>query len=145
MERTTRPALENIGAGGIELRVQTTECIVDRGCTEHTHTFTFSLLYLKPLGLDDDAQTLDEENATKQRQQQFLVNDDSTDTDDAADSQRTGIAHEDLGGIGVIPQETNHGTDEGGQEHHQLLRTGNVHDVEIGRIDNMRRYIGKDG
>ena len=59
------------------------------------------------------------------------MDDDSTDTDDAADGQRTRITHEHLGGEGIIPQETDHRTDEGTEKHHQLLGVRDVHNVEI--------------
>ena len=65
------------------------------------------------------------------------MDDDGTDADDAADGQRAGIAHEYLGGEGVIPQETNHGSDERRQEHHQFLGMRDIHEVEIGRIDDV--------
>ena len=41
------------------------------------------------------------------------MHNDSTDSYNASNSKRTGVAHEYLGRIGVIPQETNHGTYKG--------------------------------
>ena len=59
------------------------------------------------------------------------MDDDGTDTNDATDGQGTRIAHKDLGRVGVVPQETDHGSHEGTEENHQFLRVGDVHDVEV--------------
>ena len=115
------------------------------GCgAEHPHAPALALLNLEPLRLYDDAEALDEEDAAEDGQQQLLVDDDGTHADDAADGQRTGVAHEHLCGVGVIPQEAHHSPHECREEHHQLFRPGNIHDVEVGRIDNVRRHVGED-
>ena len=117
---------------------------MDRGGAEDSHALALALLYLKPLGLYDDTQTLDEEDSAKDRKQEFLMNNDGTDTDDTADRQGTGVSHEHLCGIGVVPKETNHRTDEGTEEDDQFLGAGDIHDVEIGSIDNMAADIRED-
>ena len=71
--------------------------------TEHTYALALTFLPFEPLGLDDDTQTLDEENATENWQQQFLMDDDCAYTDNAADRQRTCVAHKDLCRVGIIP------------------------------------------
>ena len=144
MELPLRPAAQDVCRRGVELRVQSPEVVVDRCGTEHAHPLALLLHQLEPLRLDDDAEALDKEDATEQRQQQLLMDDDGAHTDDAANGQRTGVAHEDLCRVGVVPQETYHSTDERRQEHHQLLSMGNVHNIEIGRVDDVSRHIGQD-
>ena len=104
-----------------------------RGSPEYTDTLALLLLDLEPRGLNDDAEALHEEDTAQDRQQQFLVDDHGTDTNDAADGQGTCVSHEDLGREGVIPQETDHCSDESAEEYHQLLGMGDIHDIEIGR------------
>ena len=87
MERTVRPAFQNVGAGLVELRIQTAESIVDGCSTEHADTLALTLFQLEPLRLNDHAETLDEEDATEDGQQQLLMDDDSTDADDASDGE----------------------------------------------------------
>ena len=84
MERTVGPTLQDVSAGSVQLGVQLPESVVNRRGTEHTDSFPFPLLYLEPLGLYDYTQAFHEEDATENGQQQFLVNDDGTDTDDTA-------------------------------------------------------------
>ena len=50
---------------------------------------------------------------------------------DAADGERTGIAHEYLCRIGVIPQEAYETSDEGAEEYHQLLRLRYIHYIKV--------------
>ena len=40
-------------------------------------------------------------------------------------------AHEYLGGVGVVPQKADEGTDHGADKDDKFLRTGYVHNVEI--------------
>ena len=87
MERTVRPAFQNVGAGLVELRIQTAESIVDGCSTEHAYTLALTLLQLEPLSLYDDAQTLNEEDATQQGKHQFLMDDDGTHSNDATNGQ----------------------------------------------------------
>ena len=84
MELTLRPTFQDVSAGGVELRVQTTEIVVDRCGAEHTDALALTLLYLKPLCLDNDAQTLDEEDTAEDWQHQLLMDDQGTDTNDSA-------------------------------------------------------------
>ena len=85
---------------------------MDGCCPEHADTLSLAFLPLEPLCLYDDAQALDEENAAQDREQQLLMDDDGANSDDAADGQGAGVTHEYLGGIGIVPKETDHGSDE---------------------------------
>ena len=138
------PSLQNISTGGIQLGVQFAEGIVYWRSTENPDALALSLLNLKPLRLKNDAQTFYEEDAAKDGEQQFLVYDDGTNTDDATNGQRTCVSHKHLCRIGIIPQETYHGTHEGTEEHNQFLCVGDIHNVEVGGIDNMTADVGKN-
>ena len=131
MERTTGPSLQDICRGLVKLRIELTEIIVDRRSTEHADAASLLLLVLEPLRLDDDTEALNEEDATEDGQQQFLMDDDGTHTDDTSNGKRAGVAHENLCGESVVPQETNHGSHESTEENHQFLRVRNIHDIEI--------------
>lgn len=122
MERSVGPSFEDIRTCRIKLGVQSAEGVMDRGGTEHPHTPSLSLLNLKPLCLYDDTEAFDKEDTAQDREQQFLMNDDGTDTNDTTDGERTGVTHENLCRVGIIPQETNHGTDKSTEEDNQLLR-----------------------
>ena len=69
------------------------------------------------------------------------MDDDGTHGNDTADGQRTGVAHEHLGRVGVVPEKTDECSYEGAEEYHQLLRTRDIHDVEVGGKLDMRRHI----
>ena len=78
MEWTMGPFLQNICGGRVELRVQLAEIIMNRRSTKYTHTLAFALLVLEPLRLNNHAKTLHEKDATQDRQQQLLMDNDST-------------------------------------------------------------------
>ncbi len=59
-----RPSLEDISTGGIQLGIELAEGVVNRGCPKHTYALTLAFLNLEPLGLDDNAEVLDHEDAT---------------------------------------------------------------------------------
>ena len=87
MERAMGPALQYVTRRLVELRVEFAEIIVDWRSTEHTDTLPLPLHPLEPLCLDDNAQALHKEDTTEDWQQQFLVNNNSTDADDATNGQ----------------------------------------------------------
>ena len=115
------PSLEHIGRSLVELRVELAEVVMYRGGSEHAHSAALSLLEFEPLRLNDDTQALYEEDATQDGQQQLFMDDDGTHADDAANGERPRIAHEDLSGEGIVPQEADHGTYESAQEDYELL------------------------
>ena len=75
---------------------------------KHTDALPFSFLDLEPLSLNDHTQALNKENATKDGKQQLFMNNNSTDTDNTSNGQRSRIAHKDLRRECVIPKEANH-------------------------------------
>ena len=143
MELPLRPVFEDKPACGVEVLVEFPEVVMDGRGAEDPDTLAFAQLVFEVGCLDDDAETLDEENAAEDGEQQFLVDDDGTHTDDTADHQRPRVAHEHLCGIGVVPEKTNHRSDEGTEEDHQFLRSRDIHDVEVGGILDVTAHIGE--
>ena len=98
MEGAMRPSFQNISTRGVE----PTERIVNWGSPEHANALALALLNLEPLGLDDDAEALDEEDATEDNQHQLLVDNQGTYTNDTANGQRTRIAQVFMGDTGSL-------------------------------------------
>ena len=142
MEAVAR-LLPQVLAVRIQLTVLSAEVVVDRCALEDTLLHTSPLTYLVIVYLHHHAEAFNEEDTAEDRQHQLLVDDDGTYRDDTADGQRTRIAHEYLGRLGVVPEETEEGSDEGTEEYYQFLRTRNIHDVEVGGKFDVRRHIRK--
>ena len=107
-------------------------------CTLEKTEFLIALVAIFcNLYLSHYAYALHEEHETEYRDEQFLVDDYCRNSDDTTDCQRTCIAHKHLSRIGIVPKETNHGTYESTKEYHQLLRVGDIHDVEVGGVANV--------
>ena len=94
--------------------------------------------------LQDDRQVLHQEHAAEDGDEQFLVDDDGKDGDDAADGQAARVAHEHLRRIGIVPQEAYQCADEGTDEDDQFLRPGDEHDVQVARELDVARDVGQD-
>ena len=131
MELSSWPVLENISARLVELVVQLAEIVVYRRGSEHSHALPFAFHCLEPERLNHNAEALDEENAAENGHQQLLMYYHCTNTNDTTDCERTGVAHEYLCRIGVIPKETYHRTDERTEENHKFLRPRNIHYIKI--------------
>ncbi len=67
----------------------------------------------------------------------------SQDTDDSTNGQTARIAHEYLGGISIIPQETYQSTDKCTDKDYQFLRFGYIHDVQITSILDMTGNVSQ--
>ena len=104
------------GAAGIHLLYlcnRGTEVIMDGGALEEAllHPFLFASLVVE--ALDDDREALYEEDAAEDGDEQLLADDDGAHGNDATDGEATRVAHEDLCGEGVVPEEADEGTYEG--------------------------------
>ena len=64
------------------------------------------------------------------------------DAEHAAETERAGVAHEDLGRIGIVPEEAHARADHGGEQHGNLARAGRELDAEVFREDEVTREIG---
>ena len=62
------------------------------------------------------------EDPADERQQQFLLDDDRDGADRAAERERAHVAHEYLGRMGVVPEESDARAHHGPAEHRQFRR-----------------------
>ena len=62
----------------------------------------------------------------------------------AAEGERADVAHEDLRGVGVVPEEAEAGADDRGAEDQQLARPGHVRDLQVGGEVDAPRHVGED-
>ncbi len=92
--------------------------VLERGHLEEP----FALGDLEVAHLDDDRQRDEDEEAADEGEQQFGPGQDGEAGDGAADGQRSGVAHEDLGRRGVPPQEADQRRAEDGGEQGQVQR-----------------------
>ena len=73
-----------VGRGGVELRIETAERVVNGRALEYPDATTAALEELEHLSLDDDAHAFEEEHAAKQGDEEFFVDDDGQHADDSA-------------------------------------------------------------
>ena len=136
--------LPQILAVWIQLAVLCTEVVVDRRALKDALLDASALTQLVVIYLHHHAEALYEEDSAEDRQHQLLVDDDGAHGDDTADGERTGIAHEHLRRVGIVPEEADEGSDKGTEEYHKLLGAWNIHDVEVGGKLDVRRHIRKN-
>ena len=121
------------------------EMVVQGRHAPHAVADTRALLGVtEPETLDDDGQALGEEYAAQQRNQQFLAHQHGAHADDAADGEAARVAHEYLGGEGIEPEEADEGAHEGAHEDGNLSGSGNIHDIEEVRVDEVTTQPGYD-
>ena len=75
--------------------------------------------------LQHDRERLDHKDASHNEKHDFLTNHDGNDPQRAAKGKGANIAHKDLGGVGVKPQEGKSGTHQGSTEDRQFTGTRN--------------------
>ncbi len=103
MEGAVGPVAQHIAAVFWQLLFSLSESVVNRRGTEQSYGAALALGVFEVEALQNDTQALDKENAAENGEQQLLVDDDGTHADDAANGQRTRIAHEDLGRERIVP------------------------------------------
>ena len=90
-------------------------------------TMTFHIPHLQ-----DDRQLLNEEDTAQQGNEPLLADEHGEHSDDTAQAQAVRVAHEHLGRIGIIPQETYCRADECCGINHQFAAIWDVHDIQVG-------------
>src|SRR5690606_9345840 len=120
--------------------------VVKRRHQKHPPSFSIFLArVLEVRHLHDDRQVFDQEYAAQHRNQQLLTDEHGKGGDDATNGQASGIAHEYLGWVGIIPQKSGTRAYKCSSEDYQLTRIGDVHDIEVIREDHVAGYIRKNG
>ena len=69
---------------------------------------------LKTQHLHDDRDRFEDKNTADDSKEKFLLTTNGDDADHPADGERTGIPHENFGGVTIEPEKTKPGTDERG-------------------------------
>ncbi len=95
--------------------------------------------------LEDDRQRLNDEDAADEGQQQLLADDDGDGADGAAEGERTHVAHEDFGGVGVIPEEADGCADHGAAEDGELGDQRHALQLEVVGEDDVAADVGEHG
>ena len=103
------------------------------------HPFLLSLPEVTDL--QDNRQILYKEHTAQNRDEQFLMDNDSEYGNDSPDSQASGIAHEDLRRECIVPKETYQRTDKGANEDYQFFTSGDVHNVQITGILDVAGHV----
>ena len=86
-----------------------------------------------------------DEDAADEGQQQFLADDDGDGADGAAQGQRADVAHEDFGGVGVVPEKADGGADHGAAEDGEFADHGHALEFEVVGKDDVAADVGEDG
>src|SRR5882724_3711143 len=83
--------------------------------------------------LQDDAERFDDEDATDEKQQNFLLDNDRDNSDRAAEGERTDIAHEHFGGMRVVPKKAERSADESAAKNGKFTDARDVLNFQIVR------------
>ena len=78
-------------------------------------------------------------------QQEFLANDDGDRADGAAEGERADVAHEDFGGVSVVPEKADGGADHGSAEDGQFADEGHALQFEVVGKDDVAADVGEHG
>ena len=94
--------------------------------------------------LHDDAQRLHHEQAADDGEHDLVLDDDRDRPEQAAERQRTGVAHENLRRRRVEPEEADARADHRAADDDDLAGVGDVVDEQIVRIDEIAGEIGDE-
>src|SRR5437868_11029935 len=94
--------------------------------------------------LQDDAERFDDENATDEKQQNFLLDNDGDNADRAAEGERTDIAHEHFGGMRVVPKKAERSADERAATNGKVADARDVLNFRIVRPAVVGADMGED-
>src|ERR1035441_1200019 len=105
----------------------------------------FAVAQLVAAHLKDDGNSFQNENSADEQQQDFLLDEHGNHGHGAAEAQRTDVAHEDVGGMRVVPEEADAGPGHGAAEHGELGGARIARQLQVlGKI-LVAAGIGEDG
>jgi hypothetical protein len=81
--------------------------------------------------LENHRQSLDDEDSADADQQDLLLDQDCDHAHAAPERQRADVAHENLGGMRVVPEKTQRCAGHGAAEYRQLARARQAHQIQI--------------
>src|SRR5581483_2983125 len=93
--------------------------------------------------LQNYGERFEDVDATDEREQYFLLNQDRDHAESAAERHGANVAHKDLGRMAVVPKKPKARTDHAGAEDGQLLRIGQMGEIQVVRKSRVARYIGE--
>ena len=102
--------------------------VVDRGHPEDPP----AVGKLEPADLEDDGEGLQDEDPPDDGQEDLLLRQDGEGAQGTAQGEGAHVPHEDLGGIGVVPEEADAGADDRPAEDGKLSGSRHVGDLEVG-------------
>ena len=116
------------------------EVVVQRGHLEDAFLAELVAAYL-----EHDGERFEDEDAADEGEQEFLADDDGDGADGAAEGERADIAHEDFGGVGVVPEKADGGADHGAAEDGELADDGHALQFEVVGEDDVAADVGEHG
>src|SRR5579864_6002774 len=94
--------------------------------------------------LDDDGGGLDDEDAADDYEDELLLDEERDRPERAAERERTDVAHEDVGGIRVVPEESEARADERTAEDRELTgQRRHARELQIFSEDAMPADVGQ--
>ena len=118
--------------------------VMERSALPDTYVLTPFLVKLIDPGLEDDGDTLHQEDTAEEGHEEFLMDDHGAYADDAADGEAAGVTKEDLGGEAVEPEVADECADERREEDDEFFGAGYVHDIEILGPHDTTGGVGED-
>src|SRR5262245_57028676 len=91
-----------------------------------------ALAVLEDASLQNHGRCFRHENATNDEQQELGLEQDGHRTQRATECERASVAHEDVGGMRVVPEKAHARPEDSGAEDRELSRVAEVEDVEVG-------------
>ena len=105
--------------------------------------YPLTLGHFEIADLHDHRQRLHHKDSADDGQKDFLFDNHRNRTQSGPQRQRTHIAHENLGGIGVVPEETQAAADHCPAEDCQFTTAGHIVHLQIVRNDDISGNVGK--
>src|SRR5580704_5724246 len=119
--------------------------VVQRAHEKDPSSFAILLLcILKKRHLYHYADAFYQEHAAEDGYKPFFSDDDCQGGDDAAESEASGIAHEYLGGVSVVPEKSETGADERADKDGQFSQIRYIHDVQVFCKTDIAAGVSKD-
>src|ERR1022692_582046 len=105
----------------------------------------FAVAQLIAAHLKDDGNGFQNEDAADEEQQDFLLDEHGNHGHGAAEAQRTDVAHEDFGGMRVVPQEADASPGHGAAEHGEFAGARIARQLQVLGELRVAAGIGEDG
>ena len=112
---------------------------MDRGHVEDAPAEPFD----PDLLLHQDREGHGDEDPAGDDEEELLFEQHGQGADDAAQRQGAHVAHEDLGGIGVVPEKSHAGAEDPRADHRQFAAARQIGELQVSRIDGVSDDVGE--